>query len=519
MALLALNRLISIRRERRRRRNKARSKRFPLGLSALHLSEGGSITKSVRRKYSPCQQDDDSQGGKMMTNSGVTLPEDIWSYILSLMPMRDAARAACLFRAFLRSWRCHPNLTFNEDALGLNDNACETDFTSKVDHILKNHSGIGVKRFKLSIHCKLDNCDYVDSWLQFAITPGIEEITVMLSGNKPQFNFPCSLFSDKIAYSIRCLELGNCAFHPTIELGPLRNLKRLHLSCVRISGDELACLLSNSFVLEQLELKYCKKIVSLKMPCVLQRLNCLNVLECKRVQVIESKAPNLSSFSFSGNKVKLSLVESSQVKNLYMCSSNIICYARSDLPSIVPNVETLAVASHCEMVDTPMLPTKLLYLKHLTISLFAWTFSRAYDYFSLVSFFDASPLLEIYQESMEHESIFESSSHLRQMPEYHHEHLKSVTISGFCSAKSLVELTCHIVENTTSLERLELDTTHGNARCSEDSSDECFPVSQGVLTESPRAVLAIRGYIEGKIPTNVKLNVLEPCSRCHAGGG
>jgi hypothetical protein len=477
----------------------------------------------VRRKYSPCQQDD-SQGGKMMTNSGVTLPEDIWSYILSLMPMRDAARAACLFRAFLRSWRCHPNLTFNEDALGLNDNACETDFTSKVDHILKNHSGIGVKRFKLSIHCKLDNCDYVDSWLQFAITPGIEEITVMLSGNKPQFNFPCSLFSDKIAYSIRCLELGNCAFHPTIELGPLRNLKRLHLSCVRISGDELACLLSNSFVLEQLELKYCKKIVSLKMPCVLQRLNCLNVLECKRVQVIESKAPNLSSFSFSGNKVKLSLVESSQVKNLYMCSSNIICYARSDLPSIVPNVETLAVASHCEMVDTPMLPTKLLYLKHLTISLFAWTFSRAYDYFSLVSFFDASPLLEvfvldIYQESMEHESIFESSSHLRQMPEYHHEHLKSVTISGFCSAKSLVELTCHIVENTTSLERLELDTTHGNARCSEDSSDECFPVSQGVLTESPRAVLAIRGYIEGKIPTNVKLNVLEPCSRCHAGGG
>jgi hypothetical protein len=38
MALLALNRLISIRRERRRRRNKARSKRFPLGLSALHLS-------------------------------------------------------------------------------------------------------------------------------------------------------------------------------------------------------------------------------------------------------------------------------------------------------------------------------------------------------------------------------------------------------------------------------------------------------------------------------------------------
>uniref|UniRef100_A0A0E0M313 F-box domain-containing protein n=1 Tax=Oryza punctata TaxID=4537 RepID=A0A0E0M313_ORYPU len=491
MALLALNRLISIRRARRRRRNKAR--------------KGGSIAKSVKRMCTPCQKDDDS---KMMRISGLTLPEDIWSYILSLMPMRDAARAACVSRVFLRSWRCHPNLTFNKNALGLNDNACETDFTSKVDHILKNHSGSGLKRFKLSVNYKLDNCDYINSWLQFAMTSGIEELTLMLSGSKPQYNFPCSLFSDRIANSIRCLELAHCAFHPTTELGSLRNLKRLHLSCVRISGDELAFLLSNSFALEQLGLKYSKKIVSLKMPCVLQRLNCLEVYECKRVQVIESKAPNLSSFSFIGNKVKLSLGESSQVKNLYMCSSNIICYARSDLPSIVPNVETLAIASHCEMVDTPMLPTKFLYLKHLTISLSAWTFSRAYDYFSL-----------IYQESMEHETIFESSSHLRQMPGYCHEHLRSVTICGFCSAKSLVELTCHIVEMTNSLECLTLDTTHGDARCSGDGSDECFPVSQGVLTESPRALLAIRGYIQGKIPSKVKLNVLEPCSRCHAAGG
>ena len=41
-----------------------------------------------------------------------------------------------------------------------------------------------------------------------------------------------------------------------------------------------------------------------------------------------------------------------------------------------------------------MLPTKFLYLKHLTIFIRDGTISPSYDYFSLVSFFDASPSLE-----------------------------------------------------------------------------------------------------------------------------
>jgi hypothetical protein len=50
-------------------------------------------------------------------------------------------------------------------------------------------------------------------------------------------------------------------------------------------------------------------------------------------------------------------------------------------------------------VDTPMLPTKFLYLKHLTISLITSSgpdFSPSYDYLSLVSFLDASPSLETF---------------------------------------------------------------------------------------------------------------------------
>jgi len=64
--------------------------------------------------------------------------------------------------------------------------------------------------------------------------------------------------------------------------------------------------------------------------------------------VIESKAPNLSSLYFSGN-VKLSLVDTLQLKNLSMSRSNIVCYARAELPSIIPNIETLELRSDDEV--------------------------------------------------------------------------------------------------------------------------------------------------------------------------
>lgn len=114
---------------------------------------------------------------------------------------------------------------------------------------------------------------------------------------------------------------------------------------------------------------------------------------------------------------------------------------------------------------------------------------------------------------MVHESIF-TDSQLRHIPEHHHGHLKSVKITGFSSAKSLVELTCYILNNAVSLECLTLDTIYG-PRCDQDKYRRCFPMIDGVLTEAPRGLAAIRTYIEDKVPSTVNLIVLEPCSRCH----
>ncbi|XP_020182447.1 F-box/FBD/LRR-repeat protein At1g13570 [Aegilops tauschii subsp. strangulata] len=502
------------------------------------IRDRGPVALVAKRKSLRCQQDDNYHVDRGI--SCPDLPEDILRHIHAKMTLRDAARATCASHAFRHNWICRPNLTFSLGTLGLNRNASRDvitrDLISKIDLIMQNHSGIGVKTLDIDLY-SCDNIDfaYLDSWLRIAVTPGIEELiltlplpSIVFENALPiisVYNFPCSLLSNGSGNSIQYLNLCYCTLRPTAGLGCLRSLTRLHMSCTRITGDELWCLLSNSPALVCLKLLHCEEIISLKIPSLLQRLRFLEVAYCDRLQVVESNAPNLTTFYFAGFLGQISLGGSLQLKTLRMIcfrQTNIVCYARQNLLSIAPNVETLTISSLNEMVNTPMLSSKFLHLKLLQISLVGMAFSRAYDYLSLVSFVDASPCLEnfvlaISQHRMGHASILGEPSHdLRQIPQQRHAKLKSVTITGFCSAKSLVELTCHILENTTSLDCLTLDTTC-HPSCAVTKFDKCHPLMDGdSLVEAQKALLAIRRYVLGKVPSMVKLNILEPCSRCHA---
>jgi hypothetical protein len=153
-------------------------------------------------------------------------------------------------------------------------------------------------------------------------------------------------------------------------------------------------------------------------------------------------------------------------------------------------------------------------------------FSPAYDYFSLVYFVNACPVLETFalavlQYRMKHDSISGVCSNLRQMPRHHRlSSIKNVKIIGFCSAKSMVELTCHILDNATSLEHLTLDTIYDRGYESIDrfavhEIGHCYRIGRHMITEAHKALLAIEKYIAGKIPSGVKLNIKKPCSWCH----
>jgi hypothetical protein len=112
---------------------------------------------------------------------------------------------------------------------------------------------------------------------------------------------------------------------------------------------------------------------------------------------------------------------------------------------------------------------------------------------------------------MKHESIVGGSSQLRQIPEQHHGSLKTVKIKGFHSAKSLVELTCYILKNAKSLSCLTLNTTLGEPKC-DTGGDRSPEMGKDFLMEAGRGVEAIRTYIEDKVPSKLKLTVVEHCS-------
>uniref|UniRef100_A0ACD5XME8 Uncharacterized protein n=2 Tax=Avena sativa TaxID=4498 RepID=A0ACD5XME8_AVESA len=514
MGLMELSLLMSIQRGRRRQRIQ---------------TNDGSLTSVSKRKSPPFQQDGNSDGGKRMKYPGPVLPEEIWCHIHSLMPMQAAAQAACVSRSFLDSWRCYPNLTFSRGIQCRNVNAHEkdeivTNLTTKVDRSLVKHSGI-TKKLKLEFYnCNVKACD-LDRWLQIGVTPAIEELTVQLPWDRKKYKFPWPLLSNGSGNSIRYLNLSNCAFRPTVRLG-LRSLTKLCLCDVRITGDELACLLDSAFVLEQLILQRCSKIISLKIPSWLQKLSDLEVFECERLQAMEVEAQYISKINFAAvdELGQLSLGQSLQLKILEISYYGAVCYARAELPSSFPSLESLTIFSWSEMVSTPMVPSKFSYLKHLRVVFPARSLSPTYDHCSLISFFDASPSLETFFLQVvpmyaKHPSIFADPSDLRKMPEHRHDKLKNVKIVGFSSSKSLVELTCHILESTTSLEYLTLDTTDGHSppRCSSvHNMGKCFPIDRDVILEAHKALLAIRTYIQGIVPSKVKFTVGKPCSQCHA---
>uniref|UniRef100_K4AKF6 At1g61320/AtMIF1 LRR domain-containing protein n=1 Tax=Setaria italica TaxID=4555 RepID=K4AKF6_SETIT len=125
----------------------------------------------------------------------------------------------------------------------------------------------------------------------------------------------------------------------------------------------------------------------------------------------------------------------------------------------------LSIPSHLQEL---MLPGKFLHLKGLKIY-FCGSGFESYGYFSLVSFLETCPTLETFFLSVRAYDLarqdtipqdFNADSlHIRRIPEFHHASLKKVSINQFFSSKSLIELTCQIVENTSSLRYLVLDTT------------------------------------------------------------
>lgn len=146
--------------------------------------------------------------------------------------------------------------------------------------------------------------------------------------------------------------LNGWSVQSVAQVGCMSSLTNLDLHSVDITGEELFCLLSNSCALEKISLSNCDNMICLKIPCQLQKLNILGVLECEMLEMIDSNAPNLSTFSYTGNQIHILLGHAPQVKEIrfhYEYSSNALHYAITKLPFIAPNLQTLFLTTSDEV--------------------------------------------------------------------------------------------------------------------------------------------------------------------------
>uniref|UniRef100_A0ACD5V7E4 Uncharacterized protein n=1 Tax=Avena sativa TaxID=4498 RepID=A0ACD5V7E4_AVESA len=393
-----------------------------------------------------------------------------------------------------------------------------------------------VKTLRIDLHdCESLGASYLDRWLRIAVKSSINELSLSLPDSvKKKYCFPYSVLFDETTSSLQSIYLSECIFEPIETVGCFGNLKSLDLFYVHITEKGLELLLSKSCVLERLQIYSSSEIICLKIPCTLQKLKFLIIKSCKKIRVVEISAPNLSTFDYNGAPLEIRIRDPSQLKDVYLSSfdpSRILSYVRGKLPSIARNVERLTLLSCGENVNTPMLPDKLLHLKSLEIKLGRSEESPMYDIFSVVSFLDASPALESFILHAERDAIIcdcvaGDDLYLRGASAYKHDRLRRVKITGFHSAKSLIKLVIHILDNAPSLEALTLDTTGGYGQKASNASEcaasrwrsgKCSFLSERDIKDASIAVESVGRYIAGRVPSAVEFQVLEPCRRCHTG--
>ncbi|KAL6659686.1 hypothetical protein ACP70R_002515 [Stipagrostis hirtigluma subsp. patula] len=540
MGLLRLVALLPMKQRRRRRRR---------------TSADESTASEPKVKGSPWGQCA-NLGGTKRNRSHLTLdmlPQDVLQKILALLPMQDAARAACASGELLQSWRYYPELEFSTKTLDLDEHHTRiqgqmaTDVTSRIDCVLQNRAGFWVKRlkFQLQFFLEVQNC-YIDRWLD-AVNPGIEEFTLELPWDgRMKYNFPCRVFFHENGFSIQSFCLYACAFHPEQRSYSFRSLKRVHFSWVHTTTEELQSFLSNSLALEHLELWHCHYIATLKIPCALQLFNFLRVVRCNMLQMIESDAANLSTFHYEGPIIQFSIVESLQLKDVSISIYpwlNLFDDARAKLPTFAPNLETLFLMSADETGAfyelSNLVPGKFFHLKHLELAIVGPRTEIFFDYefLSLVPFLNSSPALETFilhveETAVQHSHLVIDPSKLTKIPRHRHENIKHVTITGFCPTRKLMELIFYILENAVSLKSLTLDNRIRGfekdlvVRVSQDTGTRDFEEWQNIFGDNEELLqhtrrahpnpywepylshIAITKYILGRVPSYVELKLL-----------
>ncbi|TVU43435.1 hypothetical protein EJB05_09908, partial [Eragrostis curvula] len=352
------------------------------------------------------------------------LPEDIQRRILSLLPLKEAARTSIVSRNWRELWTCHPNLCFDgskqqstdEDSMKIK----ETKFIETVNSIVQQHSGAVLNKFSIRFLLKKESSDHLDRWICFAAACKARIMDINLWPNAlkapvgKNYNYPLEALGSQDGPFIQSLFLKHVSLKPHSDIAGFTKLRRLHLNNVIINGD-LRGLLNNCCALEDLEIFKCYGAWDLRVSLHLNKLRHM-LISLVPTSSIDFHVTGLTHFEYKGQARPIVLHGCSQLEKVSLTfkagsferDKDLVSYAFNKLPAIsavkVLNVRADMIEREpvwTSQVDRLMTRPVYMFtrLRHLTceITIFTRDANSHVGILQFAHYLDRAPELEVLQ--------------------------------------------------------------------------------------------------------------------------
>lgn len=300
-----------------------------------------------------------------MGDAGTRLPDVIIHHILSYLTPKEAAWARLLSKAWLAAWQSFPNLCFDEPHFYKELNPFLSDdeklalqrrrkmFVEFVNKVLLNYRDgkNGICELKLRMRIRSQSAHLIANWIKIALENGLKKLEICTYESR--YTLPPFVLE---AGSLKDLDLKWCKIEREVSEGGIMcsNLQRLALKFVDLSDEMFHKIISNSPLIEDLEIFLCKGLKNIKVTN-LEKLRKLYVrydrVGKRGIQRIEVEAPNMEFFKCEQN---LGYVEKNpRVLNVFPCQ-NLKCLVLAgagvgdlffvDLATNFPHLEELIIS-------------------------------------------------------------------------------------------------------------------------------------------------------------------------------
>jgi len=289
------------------------------------------------------------------------LPPDILRGIMSRLTLKEAMRMSILSRKWRRLCKCYPKLVFtratmhNNNAIVDHRKPMQLRFIRGVNSVMRQLRPANLDKFVIKFSLRKRHTLHINRWVKFSAASWAKHFVLDLCpGQKvskdtdDRYSFPLDIFNAKGCSCVKHLRLGFVLLTLLSNCCGFKNLKKLSLHRVSITG-ELQGFLPECPVLEWLSITWCK-LVGLTINQQLGRLLFLRVEYCN-LQKLNIQAPNLVKLEYSDDIIPIVLGESLKIleaKIQLFSSLDCFDYVFSELFKALSHAQSLSITFSIE---------------------------------------------------------------------------------------------------------------------------------------------------------------------------